>query len=254
MLLVTAGWIFFLCLSPEEAWIPGGMQCNPISPGYPPSCFAVNPQLPSVCPSWGRLCFPGLRACLCRRCFCWGVGLLSCQVKPLVTSLFLYLSPEDALEPVRATRCCHTRIYNESCVSARCLCKTCTRFHQEVTESFPWEAAMGEGFKRFRLRGDSSKNCSFFKAEGRSCPEWGGCDPSPDPPCSPFRSPRSSLWWSQRARAAPGAWLSLWTSEAISSCHRTEKHFRASRGCSQPPVTLGCYWVLLPFCFILFTI
>lgn len=26
-----------------------------------------------------------------------------------------------------------------------------------------------------------------------------------------------------------------------------KKRFRASRGCSQPGVTLGCYWVLLPF-------
>lgn len=222
-------------------------------------------QIPPACPRWeaallqwfadpcASVCSFPLVFCVFPLCFCRGVGLLSCRVKPSGDVLVFTPLSWECPELVRAPRCCHTRIYNESCVSTRCLCKTCTRFQQEVTESFPWEAAMGEGIGRF-LQRDSSKNCFFFKAKGRTCPEWGGCAPSPDPPCSPVRSPRSSLWWSPRARAAPGAWPSLRWAKPSAPATALKKRFRASRGCSQPGGTLGCHWVLLPFCFILFTI
>lgn len=92
---------FFLGLSPKGTWIPGGMKCNPISPSYPPSCFAVNLlQIPSACP--GRDAAPlQSQSLLVSRQFSPCVlaeELGSCPVKSclVVTSLFLQFSPEDA--------------------------------------------------------------------------------------------------------------------------------------------------------------
>lgn len=201
MLLVTPGWMFAWAFLQRRRGFPVGWDVTRY-PQRSPSCFqSMFPQMPRPALAARGLCFGALQTLVPLVVvfplgFCRGVGLLACRVKPSGDILVFTLLSWGCPELVRAPRYCHTRIYNnESCVSTWRLCKTCTRFQEEVTESFPWE-----GIGRF-LQRDSSKSCLFFQAEGRACPEWGGCDPSPDARWSP----RSSLWWSRRARAAPGA-------------------------------------------------
>lgn len=114
-------------------------------------------------------------------------------------------------------------------MSTRCLCKTCTRFHQEVTESLPWEAAVGEGIGRFPLRRDSSENCLSLPWPGR-----GGCDPSPGPPCGAPAAPSGAPAVPVQRRA----WLSL----RVGSCRTAEGTLL-----SQPRLrpACRCSWVLL---------
>lgn len=250
MLLVTPGWMFAWAFLQRRRGFPVGWDVTRY-PQRSPSCFQwMFPQMPRPALAARGLCFGALQTLVPLVVvfplgFCRGVGLLACRVKPSGDILVFTLLSWGCPELVRAPRYCHTRIYNnESCVSTWRLCKTCTRFQEEVTESFPWE-----GIGRFLQR--LKQKLPFLPSWGEGLPRvrrlWSEprCPLEPPQlplvipacPCSPGGSaePRGS-----KPSSAPAPALG--------------KRFRASRGRSQPGLTLGCHWVLLPFCFILFTI
>lgn len=142
---------FFLGLSPEEPWIPGEMKCNLISPLSPKLLRSKSSRRsPQPALAGTRLCFSGLHSCasVCNFPHVFLLRSWTIELSLVVTSLFLQFSPEDALGVVGAPRCCHTRIYSELCASTGCLCKTCTRFHQEVTRVIPLTSCDGSGAQK----------------------------------------------------------------------------------------------------------